>query len=334
MCCTNTHTESVVEDIYYLYREKFESLAKSEICTWFQFVKYWLVKGGTTFIDGGGGGGSVNINKNDDCGNDNGGDEIDREFEKRPPILIIRFEDLILRTEYVMEEVISFMTHEKGGGSDDYSKTELHPFWKWRIRHGLDLTASVSTTDACASDGTDTSSNKINVSDSPPSQNDIEKRVKTLQLGSYKPRSEKQSSINSVGKSIRKERYTKEMLSYFQQMAQKEEFQLSARNRNQKVNILELFGYDIANQNFPNNFEDNINRSSADADDFNSNLNKDFGQFIFRGSKGGQNEDKNILHLNLGPELRSASNPFGRVMTNWRRSQTLNDTIPFPTVRK
>ena len=79
---------------------------------------------------------------------------------------------------------------------DDESNNTLHPFWKWRIRHGLDMNIQ---------------------------QNNQGNHVNTLQLGSYKPRSEKKSSHAAIGKSIRKSRYSKEVLSHVYKISELEE---------------------------------------------------------------------------------------------------------------
>ena len=302
MCCTNTHTESVVEDIYDLYQEKFRNLAKYEICTWLKFVKFWLNKGSTTF--------QKDLVDDSQIQQRN---MFSLRQQQRPSLLVIRFEDLLLRTECVMEQVISFMLYGNAKGS-----SELHPFWKWRIRHGLDLIKSSNTTLSSSS----SPKNHENISfQQKPSDNDIKKveeSVNTLQLGSYKPRSEKKSSIASIGKSIRKGRYSEDILSYFQDMANQEEFQMEYKDM--KTNLLELFEYDISNQNFP---------YSTDSKETDWSLE----QFMHRVEKSCGDNNAGV-RVNIGPELRPKFSPFGRAMTTWRKSQTDDDCNPFPTVKK
>ena len=40
------------------------------------------------------------------------------------------------------------------------------------------------------------------------------------------------------------------------------------------------------------------------------------------------------IAINDGKEIRGKDDEFGRAMTDWRRSQTNNDTEPFETVRR
>jgi hypothetical protein len=209
MCCTNTHTDSVAEEIYDMYEEKFRSLACAEMSTWLRFHKYWLQECNTTFksSDGSGGG---------------------------PPILLIRFEDLIQQTESVMEQVMTFITL-----GDQNTGGELHPFWKWRIRRALGLTESQTS-----------------------------KAVVTSNLGSYKPRSHddgtshnegQRSKSSSIGKSLGKNRYTRTDIEKMHQIAEEESINHPS---NGNVNLLQLFGYDITTQNFPSNFERDETTSS------------------------------------------------------------------------
>ena len=43
---------------------------------------------------------------------------------------------------------------------------------------------------------------------------------------------------------------------------------------------------------------------------------------------------KSPVTINLGSKIRQDNDEFGRLMTNWRREHTANDTEPFPTVCK
>ena len=304
MCCTNTHTESVVEDIYDLYQEKFRDLAKSEICTWLKFVKFWLNKGNTTFEKHAHMDGYIQTQQKS---------SFSLRQQQRPSLLVIRFEDLLLRTECVMEQVISFMLN--GNSNMD---SELHPFWKWRIRHGLDLMKNSNTTASTSLPSNGHVNNLVPQKSSDNVMKKVEQSVNTLQLGSYKPRSEKQSPTASIGKSIRKGRYSQDILSHFQEMANQEEFQMEYKGR--KINLLELFEYELSNQNFPFSLDSKETEWSLE-------------QYISKIQKSKSDNDGSV-RVNIGPELRPKSSPFGRPMTTWRKSQTANDCNPFPTVKK
>jgi hypothetical protein len=310
MCCTNTHTESVVEDIYDLYHERFENLAKSEIGTWLKFVKYWLCKGNSVFAD----------------------ESLDQKKDGflPPSLLVIRFEDLVLKTESVMTKVLSFMLDGDGDGASTASKEngDIHPYWKWRIKHGLDLLQHESKCDSSADKSSSPptckspSNNKDNCSISGNQDAcviELNRGVNTLQLGSYTPRSEQRNSLAAIGKSIRKQRYSKDVLSTFENMSNHDEHLLELHG--QKFNILDLFGYDISSQNFPFNID------TADTSKC-WNMN----QFLLK--KVSSSSTQSGVRVNVGPELRLQSSEFGRAMTNWRKSQTDNDMNPFPTVNK
>ena len=90
MCCTNTHTESVVEEVYERYRDKWRGLARAEMGVWCKFLGYWLHQCDTTFGNGNGNGGSEDMS----CGS--GG----------PSLLLIRFEDLIQNTQMVKVQLL------------------------------------------------------------------------------------------------------------------------------------------------------------------------------------------------------------------------------------
>jgi len=330
MCCTNTHTESVEEDVYKLYEDKFRNLAMHEMETWLKFIKYWLLKGNTTF----------------EPGAEPRHDEKDNKStnKDRPSLLVIRFEDLILHTEHVIAQVVSFMIH--GVASRDKER-ELHPFWKWRIKHGLDLISSSTTTkydadkassshtnedlsktkceEDCNEESTDNAVQCNNANDT--EMKNIEQRVNTLRLGSYKPRSEKEDKLSSIGKSIRKDRYCEDIMLHFQKVAEKEENQINAGEK--KINLLKLFEYDIPKQNFPYNVS--INPVDEEGSQF-FTLEQYYN--IHKQQKSQTRKEEPNCMINIGTEIRPTNSSFGRAMTRWRHTQTCNDTIPFPIKKR
>jgi hypothetical protein len=76
---TNTHTETVTDEIYESHRDMFEKLVKNEIQVWYDFHLYWLEKSRTEHL----------------------------------PLLLIRFEDLIQNPENEMACIIEFLLHGK-----------------------------------------------------------------------------------------------------------------------------------------------------------------------------------------------------------------------------
>ena len=253
LCCTNTHTSSLDESVYKKYAAKFESMARHEIKVWCDFNYYWL----------------------DVCARES------------IPLLIVRYEDLILSTEKEMQRVIGFLIGETNSESDT--------FWKWRVSHALGLATEFK--------------NKAST-----------KSPCTASLGSYRPRSSN-GGLSSIGKSLRKNRYSQSVLCHINDVAASLELErktnTNSRTEQTHITLLQRFGYDIVDQKFPSNFAHHL---SPQADTINSPL-----------SKGKKNENR-FIEVNTTPEIRSSDDPFGRAMTNWRRAETNGDTCPFPTI--
>ena len=269
LCCTNTHTRSLDESVYTKYAEKFEGLARHEIKIWCNFHYYWI----------------------DIC------------KEERVPLLLVRYEDLVLDTEAEMLRVIKFLTVNHGVDNEN----ELTSFWKWRIRHALGKVSAktIAENSSASSTATANSSNQSSAN--------------TSRLGSYQPRSSSGGLI-SLGKSIRKKRYTESVLLHMHEVAVSLELErkhsktytLKAQDRHQKkTTLLQQFGYDIYTQNFPDNFKQPPPIESPES------------------VKG-----KGYVFINKTPEIREKDDPFGRVMTFWRRGETDGDTKPFPTIAR
>ena len=254
LCCTNTHTRTLEESVYIQYSQKFEAMARHEIKIWCEFHYHWL-------------------------------DICEREGV---PILIVRYEDLVLNVEAEMMRVMKFLLG-KHCGVEDGSK--MGSFWKWRIRHAI------------GNVGAPTRSEEKSPNES------------TRNLGSYKPRSSS-GGLSSVGKSIRKNRYSDSVLLHMHEVAVSLELarkQKIASTKQQQTNmtLLQRFGYDIYTQQFPDNFKNAPAVSSRDD----------------------PRKECGTVTINSTPEIRSKDDPFGRAMTYWRRGETHDDTTPFPTVR-
>ena len=283
MCCTNTHTESVSEEVYDRYRGKFRELAHAEMGTWSSFLKYWLLNCNTTLIEKDLDRESLsNCNKKKNVG---------------PPILLIRFEDLVQDTASIMERVIKFITVD-----DPYGTVDIHPFWKWRIHRALGLEhTNLTSTD---------------------------KSVDTTNLGSYKPRSyqngesrgtakstKESKNGNSFGKSLKKNRYTEKDLLRMHEIAAESNLHHPTVG---DVNFCKMLGYDVFQQKFPANLGTKENECN----------------WCFIYPRGNGDCRRSTIRLNLGPELRPTNSPFGRAMTRWRKSQTCDDTEPFDIIEK
>jgi len=142
----------------------------------------------------------------------------------------------------------------------------------------------------------------------------------TSNLGSYRPRSSN-GGLLSIGKSIRKKRYSESVLCHMHEvavsleLARKQKSNMmyhistSSGRKPSNVTLLQLFGYDIYTQRFPENFEQPPR--------------------IAMQCSGGR---KGNVTINKTLEIRSKDDPFGRAMTPWRRGETHGDTKPFPTI--
>ena len=129
-------------------------------------------------------------------------------------------------------------------------------------------------------------------------------------LGSYAPRTATRG-VKSVGKSLLKQRYSQEMLQYFHSVA------ASKESEREGENLLKYFGYDIFDQNFPENFV------SGNVKQFHSNE---------PAASVTYNNNSSTVRVNSGNLVRPKDCPFGRDMRNWRLQHTENDTKPFPRV--
>jgi len=307
MCCTNTHTESVVEDVYDQHAGKFRGLARSEIHTWMDFLKYWVIDG-----------------------------HVDAE-RARLPTLIVRYEDLILQTKSVMEEVMTFLLY----GNNTEGKS-LHPFWRWRVHHSLDISPNINS-NTPSPQSTD---EKVHVSTRDTEPENLVQcdrgGIDTTALGSYKPRTisetnlkpandchndskslhskireqsecryKGRTAISSIGKSLKKNRYSDDTIRHIHNVANEEKYHIGKGDN--VTTLLQLFGYDILSHHFPLNF----GRDTV-------------GDCVSSLLPGGP--ECTTIKVNVGSEIRLPDDPFGRAMTNWRRGHTDQDRDPFLTL--
>ena len=205
-------------------------------------------------------------------------------------LLVVRYEDLVLVPESEMQRVIAFLKE------DGDCKGLLDSFWNWRIQHALGKSSNPEKSQSAKDSGS------------------------TSSLGSYQPRSSS-GGILSIGKTLRKNRYSEETLTHMHDVAASVElnrnkttskFINKTKKRQSNETLLQKFGYDIYKQNFPENF-------------------KHGGSPTFVGK---QSRTPGCVTINKTPEIRSKDDEFGRKMTHWRRGETDNDSNPFPTVTR
>jgi hypothetical protein len=261
------------------------------------------------------------------------------------PILLVRYEDLILNVEAEMIRVMKFLllddNDDSGGSSSGGDGGTLTSFWEWRICHAIGNTRATTAAGSVVASAALTTT----TSNTTLSNNECTCTAPQIShLGSYRPRSSS-GGIASIGKSLRKKRYSDKILLHMHEVAVSLELESRKKHshevataaatiattpmehgvvQNNKKNgtLLQLLGYDIYTQQFPNNFKDDIptlscTRRGIDDDNNNSPL---------------MNKVCGTVVINSTSEIRSKDDPYGRAMTNWRRGETCGDTNPFPLV--
>jgi hypothetical protein len=153
----------------------------------------------------------------------------------------------------------------------------------------------------------------------------------TMKLGSYTPRmSDSHSTFSSsescpstyktnawIGKSLEKNRYSQDTLMYMHSVASSLEksvlhsltYPRQGDDPSMPQSWLQLFGYDIYTQEFPQ-------------------------KFVSGSGQGTFPRRMSVRHgglMNHGTGIRCNLDEFGRAMTDWRKGETMNDTQPFPT---
>ena len=106
-------------------------------------------------------------------------------------------------------------------------------FWKWRTRHAIGNVAAPTSSE----------------------ENSPNESTRICNLGSYKPRSSS-GGLSSVGKSVRKKRYSDSVLLHMHEVAVSLELERKQRiaptkQQQNNMTLLQRFGYDIYTQQFP-----------------------------------------------------------------------------------
>ncbi|CAB9514013.1 WSCD family member [Seminavis robusta] len=103
---TNTHTETVTDEIYQRFADKFRDMARNELQIWCRYHQYW----------------------------------IDRMELDDFSILWIRFEDLIQQPARELTRILEFVA-----AGNDKGSLDDHSFWQQRIRHATTTTTTMSS---------------------------------------------------------------------------------------------------------------------------------------------------------------------------------------------
>jgi hypothetical protein len=280
MALTNTHTKTLADSIYIQYATMFHQLATSEIQVWKQFHEYWIHP--------------HNANKSKNTINNASSVTTASPMATTipPPMLIVRYEDLLLRPHESMMRVVAFLL-----GLPLLSPNERLPsFWEQRILHVLGPNPRWNkVTTLCIPNNSiltsSTTNNEIN-----DEQKVEEEKLLVHQLGSYKPR-----SAGMIGKSLGRFANNK-LLEDMHSVAGP---------------MLGILGYNVFTQNFPDNMNQMPKRERVVLNykagmEENATLTTD-------------------ICINIGTELRAPDNPYGRNITAWRKSQTMGDSKPMPT---
>jgi len=209
--------------------------------------------------------------------------------EAAVPILVVRYEDLIRETREVMRRVIAFTLGKpliKRMGQDG---DDIGAFWENR----LDLVFGRTKEGSLES------------------------------LGSYRPRSvgddldkleqltvEKKPKVK-IGKSLAKQRYSNDLLEHMNQVSGE---------------LLRTFGYDVLNQDFPQNIKSIPRRDRV-------LLNVPLSPMTTDETCDKIMEPRSVV-VNKGRDVRDPQSKFGRYMTTYRKMFTNNDANPLPTIKK
>ena len=200
------------------------------------------------------------------------------------PVLVIRFEDLIGNPSLVLQRILEFTIRQNSNKTQqekEANMVQLSEYWMSRIQH------------CCNTSGN------------------------TEKLGSYQPRSAT-SGVSSIGKSLRTDHYSNEMLDYMHHVC----------TMKYPTNYLRHFGYDIPIQNFPNNF---IHPHSNNRDDSQGTV-----PALITENRAAKSNDCStaLVRVNDGTPIRPVDCQYGRRLQQWRHSVTDNDRNPLATVEK
>jgi hypothetical protein len=275
MSLTNSHTQSLTDDVAYVqYRDFFEGLSISEMKTWNAFHKYWFETTRKAYV----------------------------------PMLVVRYEDLLLRPHESIARVVAFMLNKPLLTTHD----RLPPFWRNRLFRVLGSPNKLTPSSVLGPNTQKEGQENDNMSDALVGN---EHHLSTL--GSYQPR-----VGGGIGKSIRKGRFSNDLLLLMHAGL--------VENGNSSPSILQMFQYDALVQDFPSSV---VQVSDGTAISHVARIpNRDRVIFNYAEQRfGHQTEGFNV---NIGNELRPDDSIYGRNIASWRKSQTENDAKPLPTALK
>ena len=331
MNATCTHTQTVTDAIYHQFQDLYQDLIRNEIRMWIKFHEYWL----------------HDVCHNDSKDQNNNHNSTKKHNKARPqiPILVVRFEELMLQPKVELRKILQFLFQV-----DTLSQAWVHRIDQVLSGHSLfDLgsyqprstttTCAVPTTDDTAPCGTlspttalcdmtcvawnavgSTSQSPSTPKDSTPSKTadstpvDIAGTTEDCHTASSSPTN---PAIGSIGKSLRKGRYTSDMIQYIHDTTQ-----------SFPINYLQRFGYDMMEQDFPHNFLDSLLPAEEDSTrPTETSIPPLPPPNYLSGSI-------TPLRVNQGTPIRPLDCRFGRKMTHWRHSVTNGDRNPLPVVPK
>jgi hypothetical protein len=211
-----------------------------------------------------------------------------------PTILIVRYEDLLLRPHEAMMRVIAFLLGKPLLSPNHH----LPSFWEQRIYHvlGPHPRRNTGTTLCRPIDTVVHTSATSKDYEHMDNKEENEQELLVHHLGSYRPR-----SGGTIGKSIA--RFANNHLL--------EDMHSVAGP------MLGLLGYHVFTQNFPHNMNQMPKRDRV--------------VLNYKGEIRDSAIRTSDICINIGTELRAPDNPFGRNITTWRKSQTIDDSKPMPT---
>jgi hypothetical protein len=321
MNLTKTHTEKVKPHVTNEHKSFYEALVRHEILqVWISFLDYYW-----------------------------------RECSKRNvPLLLVRYEDLILRPRDELQRILEFCCDGDGDGDGDEENRK--DWWKKRLEE-VTRDDDDDAAAAASDENNETGGVKYGYrSSSSAAEDPIEENGSSAIIGpgidgstsvtdtssnctttssdeTHKkcgyPSESSSNSHPSIGRSLRKGMFPQALLKAIHEFDDRPLLRNNRRDDEDGSSSgkwLERLGYHVYKQGFPNNL-DNLPPIPV----LKTKTIKE-GCATSAGDGDSRNGSLAINIQDVSLELRPRDSPYGRNMRRWRRKRTANDTEPFPTI--
>jgi hypothetical protein len=301
---TNTHTKKVTDEVYQAHQEFYFNLIRNEMNIWLAFHTFWI------------------------------------QQQYKIPILMVRYEDLIENPQRELERILTFASRPNGQpptattitttttkNTSPLDASAPDRFWRKHIAAAIQSGSSHGYQRR-------TNHQKLSASNTPAAPTTKATATPSSSTASMTTPTPTPTTPK-IGTSLR--RYPDELI---QELHEYDE---------QNDNLLLQLGYHVYQQGFPQDFYSKYSSSStnlADAISISSvtasatttttttttpTTTTTTGSTCYSSSTR-LKLSKSSLEINQPVELRPINCPYGRLMRDWRRARTKDDTEPFPTV--